>query len=110
MISFDLIFCYQLIAKGDDVELLLEKGKFMEGLVEGIVGSKAGENRLLTIKFPNRPGGMGAQLSGKEVSGIIDWSMVKLLRVWLNELINWIELNLKWIDYLLIRQYLMWKY
>jgi trigger factor len=54
------------VAAGDSVEILLEKGKFMEGLIEGVVGAKAGEQRSVTVKFPVRPSGPGAALSGKE--------------------------------------------
>lgn len=30
------------VAQGDSVEVVLEKGKYMEGLVEGIIGAKSG--------------------------------------------------------------------
>ena len=53
------------IAAGDKVEIVMEKGKFMEGLVEGLVGVKPGETRLVKITFPIRPSGPGAALSGK---------------------------------------------
>jgi trigger factor len=47
------------VAAGDSVEIVMEKGKFMEGLVEGVVGAKAGEERSVTVKFPVRPSGPG---------------------------------------------------
>ena len=31
------------VAQGDAVEVTLEKGKYMAGLVEGIIGAKAGQ-------------------------------------------------------------------
>lgn len=54
------------IASGDNVEITLETGKLMPGMVESLVGSKAGEDRNIDITFPARPSGPGAALSGKE--------------------------------------------
>lgn len=42
------------VASGDSVEIILEKGKFMEGLVEGVEGATAGETRQIVVKFPVR--------------------------------------------------------
>jgi len=72
------------IAVGDKVEIIMEKGKFMEGMVEGLVGVKAGETKSVTIRFPIRDKGPGAALSGKEA--IFDISVsavsVKSLPTW----------------------------
>ena len=54
------------LASGDGVEIFLEKGRFMDGMVEGLVGSLAGETKQVVVKFPVRPSGPGAALSGKE--------------------------------------------
>lgn len=39
-------------ASGDRVEVVLGPGRYMEGLVEGIVGAMAGETRTVTVAFP----------------------------------------------------------
>jgi trigger factor len=54
------------IASGDSVEIFLEKGRFMDGMIEGLVGAIAGETKRVFVKFPIRPSGPGAALSGKE--------------------------------------------
>jgi len=54
------------VASGDAVEIPLEKGKFMDGLIEGLVGSKAGDEKSLKVVFPNRASGPGAVLSGQK--------------------------------------------
>jgi len=38
----------------------------MEGMIEALVGSKAGETKMVPVTFPIRPSGPGAALSGKE--------------------------------------------
>lgn len=72
------------VASGDSVEIVMEKGKFMEGLVEGLIGTKAGEARTINVKFPPRPSGPGAALSGKEAIFEIDVKTVstKVLPEW----------------------------
>lgn len=74
----------QAVASGDSVEIVMETGKFMEGLVEGVVGAKAGDTREVTVKFPVRPSGPGAALSGKEALFEIDVQSVnvKTLPAW----------------------------
>lgn len=74
----------EAVASGDSVEIVMEKGKFMEGLVEGLVGAKPGEVRSTTVKFPPRPSGPGAALSGKEAIFEIDVKAVntKTLPEW----------------------------
>lgn len=78
------------VAVGDKVEIVMEKGKFMEGLVEGLVGTKAGQTKSVKIKFPVRPSGPGAALSGKDA--IFDVSVstvnVKTLPAWDQTLAN----------------------
>jgi trigger factor len=39
-------------ASGDDVEIILGDGRYMEGLVEGLVGAKVGETRVVYVTFP----------------------------------------------------------
>jgi hypothetical protein len=46
-------------------QVLLEVGKFMPGMVEGIVGAGKGDLRTIEVIFPTRPTGPGAALSGK---------------------------------------------
>jgi len=41
-------------ASGDNVEVVLEYGKYMEGLVEGILGAAEGEIRKVNVAFPER--------------------------------------------------------
>lgn len=39
-------------ASGDNVEVILGKGRYMEGLVEGLVGAKVGDTKTVTVSFP----------------------------------------------------------
>lgn len=39
-------------ASGDHVEIVLGKGRYMEGLVEGLVGAKVGDTRTVSVSFP----------------------------------------------------------
>ena len=39
-------------ASGDKVEVILGDGRYMEGLVEGLVGGKVGETKQVTVTFP----------------------------------------------------------
>jgi len=39
-------------ASGDSVEVVLGPGRYMEGLVEGLVGAKVGETRSVYVTFP----------------------------------------------------------
>ena len=36
----------------------------MDGLIEGLVGSQVGDTRSIDIKFPIKPTGPGAAMSG----------------------------------------------
>lgn len=51
------------VAGGEGVQLPLRSGKFMPGLVEGLIGIKRGESRDITVTFP-------ARTSVPELSGI----------------------------------------
>lgn len=54
------------IASGDNVEIVLESGRFMPGLVEGLVGSVAGDVKDVRVSFPNVVSrNLGADLAGK---------------------------------------------
>lgn len=39
-------------ASGDDVEVILGDGRYMEGLVEGLMGAKVGETKTIYVTFP----------------------------------------------------------
>eukprot|EP00581_Thalassiosira_minuscula_P004982 CAMPEP_0183743702 /NCGR_PEP_ID=MMETSP0737-20130205/65355_1 /TAXON_ID=385413 /ORGANISM="Thalassiosira miniscula, Strain CCMP1093" /LENGTH=655 /DNA_ID=CAMNT_0025979329 /DNA_START=110 /DNA_END=2078 /DNA_ORIENTATION=- len=40
-------------ASGDDVEVILGGGRYMDGLVEGLVGGKVGETKTVKVRFPD---------------------------------------------------------
>jgi len=42
------------VAGGDGVEILLEEGRFMPGMVEGLVGATPGEEREFSVTFPQQ--------------------------------------------------------
>ncbi len=48
--------------KGEDVQLVVGEGNFIPGFVEGLEGAKAGEERLVKVKFPD-------DYQGREVAG-----------------------------------------
>lgn len=39
-------------ASGDHVEVILGKGRYMDGLVEGLVGAKVGDTKEVSVSFP----------------------------------------------------------
>ena len=39
-------------ASGDNVEVVLGEGRYMEGLVEGLIGAKVGETKQIYVTFP----------------------------------------------------------
>lgn len=39
-------------ASGENVDIILGKGRYMEGLVEGLVGAKVGDTRTVSVRFP----------------------------------------------------------
>lgn len=41
------------VASGDNVEVVLGQGRYMEGLVEGLVGGKVGETKEVKVRFPD---------------------------------------------------------
>ena len=41
------------VASGDNVEVVLGEGRYMEGLVEGLVGGKVGEVKEVKVRFPD---------------------------------------------------------
>ena len=41
------------VASGDNVEVVLGEGRYMEGLVEGLVGGKVGETKEVKVRFPD---------------------------------------------------------
>ncbi|KAL7566992.1 hypothetical protein ACA910_019920 [Epithemia clementina (nom. ined.)] len=41
-------------ASGDQVEVVLATGRYMEGLVEGLVGAGVGETRQVRVSFPDK--------------------------------------------------------
>jgi trigger factor len=50
--------------KGEDVQLIVGQSQFIPGFLEGLMGAKAGEERIVNAKFPgDYPQG---QLAGKE--------------------------------------------
>jgi len=51
-------------ASGDNVEVVLGPGRYMEGLVEGLVGAKVGETKTVYVTFP--PGLRDKTLAGKK--------------------------------------------
>jgi len=60
------------LASGDNVEIHLESGKFMEGMAEGLVGALNGDTKEIQVTFPIRPSGPGAALSGKKTIFEVD--------------------------------------
>mmetsp|Transcript_23892 Transcript_23892/g.50824 ORF Transcript_23892/g.50824 Transcript_23892/m.50824 type:complete len:625 (+) Transcript_23892:149-2023(+) len=40
-------------ASGDDVEVILGEGRYMTGLVEGLLGAKVSETKAVTVTFPD---------------------------------------------------------
>ena len=65
------------LASGDNVEILLEQGKFMDGIIEELVGSVVGDSKIIKVTFPVRPSGPGAALSGKQALFEVDVLSVK---------------------------------
>jgi len=84
------------IAAGDKVDIPMEQGKFMEGMVEGLVGAKAGDVKSIKVKFPVRPSGPGAALSGKEAlfEVTVLTVSIKSLPEWNAELANRVRENM----------------
>ena len=67
------------VASGDNVEIVLERGKFMPGLVEGLEGIKAGETREIRVSFPDQISrNLGEDLAGKPAIFEVKCDEVKL--------------------------------
>mmetsp|Transcript_1367 Transcript_1367/g.3450 ORF Transcript_1367/g.3450 Transcript_1367/m.3450 type:complete len:632 (+) Transcript_1367:126-2021(+) len=49
-------------ASGDNVEVIIGPGRYMEGLVEGLEGGKVGETKTVNVRFP-------AALKNKDLAG-----------------------------------------
>uniref|UniRef100_A0A7S2LBQ1 peptidylprolyl isomerase n=1 Tax=Leptocylindrus danicus TaxID=163516 RepID=A0A7S2LBQ1_9STRA len=41
-------------ASGDNVEIILGQGRYMEGLVEGLIGASVGDTKTVTVAFPDK--------------------------------------------------------
>ena len=54
-------------ASGDRVDVVLGEGRYMEGLVEGLVGAKVGQTQTVTVRFPE----VGVGLTGRD--GLCPW-------------------------------------
>eukprot|EP00903_Cladosiphon_okamuranus_P008511 g8175.t1 len=52
------------IASGEGVDIILESGRYMPGLAEGMEGVKAGETREIRVTFPDKLGPQGGDLEG----------------------------------------------
>jgi trigger factor len=52
------------IAAGDEVELIMEEGRFLPGVVDGLIGAKAKEERTINVTFPQSI--REPKLAGKE--------------------------------------------
>ncbi|CAN0012822.1 unnamed protein product [Pylaiella littoralis] len=52
------------IASGEGVDIILETGRYMPGLAEGMEGVKAGETREIRVTFPDKLGPQGGDLEG----------------------------------------------
>ena len=50
--------------KGEDVQLVVGEGNFIPGFVEGLEGAKAGEERLVKVRFPDDY--PASELAGKD--------------------------------------------
>ncbi|CAM9589534.1 unnamed protein product, partial [Phaeothamnion confervicola] len=53
-------------ASGEQVEIVLSGERYMPGLVEGLLGAKAGDVREVRVSFPERMPGQAAALAGKK--------------------------------------------
>ncbi|CAM9699649.1 unnamed protein product [Chrysoparadoxa australica] len=65
------------VASGSDVEIVLSGERYMPGLVEGLVGIKAGETREIKVTFPEGLAREAKSLSGKTALFVIECDSVK---------------------------------
>jgi FKBP-type peptidyl-prolyl cis-trans isomerase (trigger factor) len=61
---------------GRGVKIVMETGRHMQGLVEGLVGCVEGEQRTIRVVFPVRKSGPGVSLSGMFLSAIVEFNTV----------------------------------
>lgn len=64
------------VASGDQQEIELQQGKFMDGLIEGLVDCQINDVKDIKVTFPVRPKGPGSALSGK--SAIFEVSVINI--------------------------------
>jgi trigger factor len=78
------------IASGDQAEIELVSGKFMDGLAEGLVDAQINDVREIPVTFPIRAKGPGVALSGKKAIFQLSVINVKTKEVpeWTQELAN----------------------
>ncbi|CAM9813825.1 unnamed protein product [Scytosiphon promiscuus] len=69
------------IASGDGVDIVLESGRYMPGLAEGMEGVKAGEKRDIKITFPDKLGPQGGDLEGTKAIFEVEAVEVKVRKV-----------------------------
>lgn len=66
------------VASGEGVEIVLESGKFMPGLVEGLVGATAGSTKEVRVSFPQEVSrNLGEELAGKAALFLVSVDGVK---------------------------------
>ena len=91
------------VAGGENVNVPLAPGKFMPGLVEGLVGAKEGDERQITVTFP--PRSSVPQLAGKEAIFKVQCKLVQkrvLAEVPTEEFANTMRSSLMTTDCMLI--------
>mmetsp|Transcript_142104 Transcript_142104/g.250603 ORF Transcript_142104/g.250603 Transcript_142104/m.250603 type:complete len:572 (-) Transcript_142104:113-1828(-) len=86
------------IAGGDGIDLPLEPGQFMPGLVEGVVGIKEGEERQIEVRFPRRS--QNTELAN--VEAVFDIECLEVLEKTLpeigDEFANSVRENMTWAE------------
>jgi len=63
------------LASGEQVEVILEPGRYTEGLYEGVLGMRAGESRDVVVSLP--PRFAAKKLAGKQAIFVVKCSAVK---------------------------------
>jgi len=87
------------VAGGENVNVPLAPGKFMPGLVEGLVGAKEGDERQITVTFP--PRSSVPQLAGKEAIFKVQCKLVQkrvLAEVPSEEFANTVKPGMTWAE------------
>lgn len=88
-------------ASGDRVEVILGEGRYMTGLVEGLVGAKVGDVRTVSVTFPTVSTSVYPRTMGQGLLGCAISSMIYEL----NELFRTLSLLLQGAE----RQIVGWK-